>query len=138
MKPRRIMYDWDIKVRTYSYTQPHVENRSSKDQALSELKQSIILSLPEEKLWFAVLRRAILDIGMRHATRHAWYGETPLIIKKHNVNSDAFFQDIPTFEYVCERIGTYRSYVLRMLKKYRVLPVPNGYYDESKYKRKEV
>jgi len=128
---------YKLKVRKYSCHEPGTENKTPKIQTIAELRRNIILSLPEQELWFAVLKRAILDIGAIHASYlyNTWSGIKHLNIKKHCNNSDKFFQDGTTFEYVCDCIGTYKSYVLRILKKYEVWPLSNGYYDESRYKK---
>ena len=120
-----------LKVKKYVSNEPGAVNRYSKTMAIMELKRNIVFITPFQRMWFAVLRRAILDIGARHAEYlyNTQSGERWLNVIKHPHNSDRFFRNGgDRFEYVCECIGTYKSYVLKILKKHKVWPLPDGYY----------
>lgn len=111
-----------LKVKKYVSNEPGAVNRDSKTMAIMELKRNIVFTTSFQRMWFAVLRRAILDIGARHN------------VIKHPHNSDRFFRNGGDgFEYICECIGTYKSYVLKILKKHKVWPLPDDYYDRERY-----
>lgn len=91
-----------------------------KRRAISEIKRGFLIELPYQKLWFSVLERAILDIGLRNPK---------VKYKKHKDNSDWFFLK-PTFRFyfMLDCIGLEKEYLFMVLKKHHIWPLPTDYY----------
>ena len=98
-----------------------VPNRENKRSAIIELKSGVSIYDCEQWLWFAVMERAILDIGIRESKK------TPY--KRHRDNSDSYFmQGNSMLEPVLENAGVSTGYLFRVLRKYDVWPLPANYY----------
>lgn len=81
-------------------------------QAVLLLKSIIEPSMPEQKLWFDVLARAIMDIG-----------------RKDHWNSDYFFKNdkrtgkaSDALEAICDTLNTSPLFVVRILNKCEIWP----------------
>ena len=73
-------------------------------QACLVLKSIIEPDMPERQLWFAVLERAIMDIG-----------------RKDLHNSDYFFE-CDSLRAVSDRLNTYPEIIIRILNKFEIWP----------------
>jgi hypothetical protein len=97
----------------------NIPNRDNKRNAIIELKSGVSLYYVEQAMWFAVLGRAILDIGMRDSNKK---------YIKHRENSDVYFRQRSMMEHVLDGAGVSRGYMLRVLQKHDVWPLPAEYY----------
>ena len=82
-----------------------VPNRKNKREAVKRLMRGTGFSSREQVLWFCVLERTILDIGMNSGN-----------------NSDVFFKDKGFLSGVLENSGVARGYLFRILRECSVWP----------------
>ena len=97
----------------------NVPNSKNKRNAIIVLKSGVSLYYVEQAMWFAVMARAILDIGMRDPSKK---------YQKHRENSDVYFTQESMMEHVLDGAGVSRGYMLRILRKHDVWPLPADYY----------
>jgi len=107
--------------------------RDEKVHAIQQLRRTVAINSPCQKLWFAVVEQAISDIGARRvkpAGRQTAPGG-PVLYVRSAKNSDSFFTgNIPSD--IFEDAGLDWSFVLRELKIAGVLPVPAERYTGEK------
>ncbi len=94
-----------------------------KRRAIRRLHIGVSPDTPEEKLWFAVLGQAVLDIGLKdkvHKYRRDYW------------NADSFFRKggLSGLEKLCDFIDSDVDYVLKILYEEKVLPVSPDHYTE--------
>jgi hypothetical protein len=102
---------------------------SLKARACFKIRSNLILDSKEKELWYAVLERAVRDIGKFSITRKK---SKPVGIKRDIFNGDRFFVSnvySEMFNEICEDLDTSPEYIIRILKDYKLIPFKREYYD---------
>ena len=96
-----------------------------KAKAVRKLKTAISIDSPEMKLWFAVLERAIFDIGEK---------DKVIPYKKYAWNSDHFFfNPNRKREEIQETLELNEEFLFSTLREHNVWPLPKDHYDINNY-----
>jgi len=104
--------------------------KQKKIKVCLHLKSNLDLSKPEHKFWFAVLERAIKDIG-KWDLRHVTNGHKGVTFDIPIYNTDSYFT-LQDFYNVCDFLDTSPSYVLKIIHRANLLPRPDDYYNNLK------
>ena len=100
-----------------------------KELCCLKIKQGCDLSTPERRLWFAVIERAIADIG-EWEVRESKSGRSFNI--PAGVNSDEWFNS-ERFQDICDFVDIDPGYILKILQRHGVLPVKRHFYDSIRF-----
>ena len=105
------------------------KNTYNKTAAIRLIKMGLELDTPEKKFWFAVLERAIKDIGLWSMSKTGYYRRFMTFMDRPR---EYFNTKCQGFAEICMYIDTDPDYIIKILQNKGVLPFKREYFAKIK------